>query len=149
MGKFKIAVTEHFARKINSKKYNFLSQKINDDIYPILRNNPFFGENIKKLRGEYKDIYRFRLGDYRLFYKIEEQEHLVFIIDIGRSQAVRLPKEFQFKGENVYIQKVGEAVILVPFDKDWEVFMQGINSFSEDFMAEGRLQGNDQERENL
>ena len=67
----------------------------------------------------------------------------------GRSQAVRLPKEYQFKGENVYIQKVGEAVILVPFDKDWEVFIHGINSFSDDFMAEGRLQGNDQERENL
>ena len=67
----------------------------------------------------------------------------------GRSQAVRLPKEYQFKGENVYIQKVGEAVILVPFDKDWEVFMHGINSFSDDFMAEGRIQTNDQKREHL
>jgi len=67
----------------------------------------------------------------------------------GRSQAVRLPKEFQFKGENVYIQKLGEAVILVPFDKDWEVFMHGIHSFSDDFMAEGRIQGNNPERENI
>ena len=67
----------------------------------------------------------------------------------GRSQAVRLPKEYQFKGNNVYIQKVGEAVILVPFDKEWEVFMHGINSFSDDFMAEGRLQGIDQDREGL
>ena len=67
----------------------------------------------------------------------------------GRSQAVRLPKEYQFKGENVYIKKIGEAVILVPFDRDWEVFMHGINSFSEDFMAEGRLQGKDQEREEI
>ena len=67
----------------------------------------------------------------------------------GRSQAVRLPKEYKFKGENVYIKKIGEAVILVPFDKDWEVFMHGINSFSDDFMAGGRSQGNNQERENL
>ena len=67
----------------------------------------------------------------------------------GRSQAVRLPKEYKFKGENVYIQKVGEAVILVPYDKEWEVFMHGINSFSDDFMAEGRSQGKNQERENL
>ena len=65
----------------------------------------------------------------------------------GKSQAVRLPKEFQFKGESVYIQKIGEAVILVPFDKDWEVFMHGVNSFSDDFMAEGRLQGEEQQRE--
>jgi antitoxin VapB len=67
----------------------------------------------------------------------------------GRSQAVRLPKEFQFRGENVYIQKVGEAVILVPVDKDWETFLHGLNSFSEDFMAEGRLQGAQQVREGL
>ena len=67
----------------------------------------------------------------------------------GRSQAVRLPKEYQFRGENVYIKKVGEAVILAPFDKEWEVFMHGLNSFSDDFMSEGRVQGNDQEREAL
>ena len=67
----------------------------------------------------------------------------------GRSQAVRLPKEYQFKGEKVYVKKVGEAVILVPVDKEWEVFMHGLNSFSDDFMSEGRQQGNDQEREAL
>ena len=67
----------------------------------------------------------------------------------GRSQAVRLPKEYQFKGESVYAKKIGEAVILVPFDKDWEVFLHGLNSFSDDFMAEGRSQGKDQEREEL
>jgi antitoxin VapB len=67
----------------------------------------------------------------------------------GRSQAVRLPKEFQFRGENVYIQKVGEAVILVPFDKEWEIFMHGINSFSDDFMSRGRSQGKEQKREKL
>ena len=67
----------------------------------------------------------------------------------GRSQAVRLPKEYQFKGESVYIQKVGEAVILVPFDKAWETFLHGLNSFSDDFMAEGRLQEAEQRREEL
>ena len=67
----------------------------------------------------------------------------------GRSQAVRLPKEYQFKGENVYIQKVGEAVILVPLDKDWETFLHGLNSFSEDFMTEGRLHEPEQVRKEL
>ena len=67
----------------------------------------------------------------------------------GRSQAVRLPKDCQFQGENVYIQKIGDAVILVPFDKDWEVFIHGLNSFSGDFMSEGRLQDKDQMREKL
>jgi virulence-associated protein VagC len=32
----------------------------------------------------------------------------------GRSQAVRLPKEFRFRGEEVQIRKEGDAVILEP-----------------------------------
>jgi len=67
----------------------------------------------------------------------------------GRSQAVRLPKEYQFNGENVYIQRVGDAVILFPVDKEWEVFMHGLNNFSIDFMSEGRLQDIDQKREGI
>jgi antitoxin VapB len=67
----------------------------------------------------------------------------------GRSQAVRLPKDYQFNGENVYIQKLGDAIILVPFDKEWETFLHGLNSFSDDFMSEERFQGAEQVREGL
>ena len=67
----------------------------------------------------------------------------------GRSQAVRLPKEYQFTGNDVYIKRVGEAVILFPVDKEWEVFLHGLNNFSDDFMVEGRNQGIDQKREGL
>jgi antitoxin VapB len=65
----------------------------------------------------------------------------------GRSQAVRLPKEFQFAGSEVFIHKHGDAVILVPYEKSWEIFLAGIQEFSDDFMREGRDQGVDQERE--
>lgn len=67
----------------------------------------------------------------------------------GRSQAVRLPKEYQFSGEDVFIQKHGDAVVLVPHEKAWEVFLEGLNGFSDDFMNEGRNQGLDQKREEL
>jgi antitoxin VapB len=67
----------------------------------------------------------------------------------GRSQAVRLPKEYQFKGEDVYIHKVGDAVILFPADKQWETFLHGLSSFSDDFFADQRDQGTDQNREEL
>jgi mRNA interferase RelE/StbE len=79
---YHIAETETFSKKINSKKYNHLQKKIMEDIYPILKMSPFFGPNIKKLKGEYKEVYRFRIGDYRLFYKISEQESIVFILNI-------------------------------------------------------------------
>ena len=67
----------------------------------------------------------------------------------GRSQAVRIPKEYQFSGDDVYIKKVGDAVLLFPVNKECEVFLNGLNSFSEDFMSEGRSQGMDQKREEL
>lgn len=67
----------------------------------------------------------------------------------GRSQAVRLPKEYQFSGDDVIIQKHGNAVILLPHDKAWETFLHGLNSFTDDFMEDGREQGIDQERESF
>ncbi|WP_061250142.1 type II toxin-antitoxin system antitoxin VapB [Leptospira alstonii] len=67
----------------------------------------------------------------------------------GRSQAVRLPKEFQFVGDDVLIQKVGEAVILVPKNKAWNVFLEGLNGFSDDFLEEGREQQKSDKREKL
>ena len=88
MDKYKIAETENFSKKINSKKYSRLYKKIFEDVYPMLRANPFFGGNIKKLKGEYKDIFRFRIGDYGLFYKIEERKSIVFMLDIETRQDV-------------------------------------------------------------
>ena len=52
----------------------------------------------------------------------------------GSSQAVRLPKEFRFNVTEVYVQKVGSSVILVPKDKAWETFMEGINEFTDDYL---------------
>ena len=52
----------------------------------------------------------------------------------GRSQAVRLPREYRFKGDEVYIKKIGSAVVLISKDKIWEVHEAGIDYFSDDYM---------------
>ncbi len=65
----------------------------------------------------------------------------------GSSQSVRLPKEYQFSGDEVFIQKHGNAVFLFPQEKTWELFWEGLVGFSNDFMAAGREQGENQERE--
>jgi antitoxin VapB len=67
----------------------------------------------------------------------------------GRSQAVRLPKEFQFEGDDVFIQRLGDAVLLIPRSKILDVFEEGLNGFTDDFMIGGRDQGIDQVREGL
>jgi mRNA interferase RelE/StbE len=82
LDKYKIAETETFSKKIHTRKYSHLYKKIFEDIYSVLRINPFFGANIKQLKGEYKKTYRFRIGDYRLFYKVDEKEFIIFVINI-------------------------------------------------------------------
>ena len=54
----------------------------------------------------------------------------------GQSQAVRLPKEFRFEGDEVGIKKVGGLVLLFSQDEDWDVFMEGINGFTDDYAIE-------------
>ena len=49
------------------------------------------------------------------------------IFENGRSQAVRLPKKFRFDENEVYVQKLGDAVILIPKDASWLTFLNGLN----------------------
>lgn len=60
------------------------------------------------------------------------------VFENGRSQAVRLPKQFRFTGSEVFVHRLGNAVMLVPKDAAWQTFLEGLNSFPEDFLAEGR-----------
>ena len=90
MANYKIAEADTFSKKIRNTKYASLYKKINDYVYPLLRLNPFFGPNIKKLKGEFKDVYRYRIGNFRLFYKISEETVIIFILDIeARKDAYR------------------------------------------------------------
>ena len=54
----------------------------------------------------------------------------------GRSQAVRLPKEFRFEGNEVVIHKEGNKVILAPKPESWHSFFKETPLPSEDFMNE-------------
>ncbi len=66
----------------------------------------------------------------------------------GRSQAVRLPKEYRFEGDEVFVKKVGNAVILLPGVDSWEPLFSSLSQFSDDFM-ETRNQPEQQKREML
>lgn len=60
------------------------------------------------------------------------------IFENGRSQAVRLPKKFRLDGSEVFVQRLGHAVILVPKELAWQTFLDGLDGFTEDFLADGR-----------
>jgi mRNA interferase RelE/StbE len=79
---YQIAELDSFSKLIQKKQYSHIYKKIKNYIYPQLRKNPFFGLNIKKLKGSLDSFYRYRIGDYRLFYKIDSDKVIVFIIMI-------------------------------------------------------------------
>lgn len=52
----------------------------------------------------------------------------------GRSQAIRIPKEYRFTEEEIYINKIDDVVVIVQKDKLWDVFEKSVDKFSDDFM---------------
>jgi antitoxin VapB len=66
----------------------------------------------------------------------------------GRSQAVRLPKEFRFSGKDVFIKKIGKMVVLLPKDDPWSPLVSSLEQFSDDFM-DTRDQPSQEPRKNL
>lgn len=66
----------------------------------------------------------------------------------GRSQAIRLPKEFRFSEKIVNISKIGEVVIITPQKAKWSTFLESLNEFSDDF-ANDRNQPSIQKRKKL
>ena len=82
---FKIFETKEFLKQLEKLPLNesaFLRNKLNRYIYPQLRIEPFYGKNIKKLRGYSPDTWRYRIGSFRLFYIVDKKEHIVFILTI-------------------------------------------------------------------
>ena len=64
----------------------------------------------------------------------------------GRSQAVRLPKEFRFEGDEVRIRRHGNAVILEPLAEDWSWLDALAGRLDEDFIQAVNEQPEPQER---
>jgi antitoxin VapB len=57
----------------------------------------------------------------------------------GRSQAIRLPKEFRVEADEVYLKKTPEGFLVITRDP-WELFYEAVEKLPDDFMAEGRKQ---------
>ena len=64
----------------------------------------------------------------------------------GRSQAVRLPKDFRFRGKEVRIRRHGSAVILEPVGDDWSWLDAITGQLDDDFARAVREQPRQQER---
>jgi antitoxin VapB len=65
----------------------------------------------------------------------------------GDSQAIRLPKEFQFRGSEVYIKRMGNCVVIIPKDDPWKIVEDSVVNFTDDIFESGREQLPPRERQ--
>ncbi|MBN1698396.1 MAG: type II toxin-antitoxin system RelE/ParE family toxin [Spirochaetales bacterium] len=85
MPKYKIFETDQYLHnllEISENIQNKISKKISNYVYKQLSENPYYGNNIKKLRNYSPETWRYRIGNFRMFYEIDEKEKIVFIVAI-------------------------------------------------------------------
>ena len=83
MSEFRIFETDQFQSDLNSNlgpRRDKIVAKLRAEVYPQLRRQPFFGRNIKKLKGYKPETWRYRIGGFRFFYEIDDARKIVFLI---------------------------------------------------------------------
>ena len=73
------------------------------------------------------------------------------IFQNGRSQAIRLPKEYRCNDSEVLTHKVGDVVMLFPKSQEdsWNMLLTSLDLFSDDFMDDERDSSQSQEKDVL
>jgi antitoxin VapB len=57
----------------------------------------------------------------------------------GRSQAIRLPKEFRVESDEVHLKRTEDGFLVITKDP-WDVFFEGVEQLSDEFLARERVQ---------
>ncbi len=85
MSDYRIFETDEFQKqlkKVTTSQRDVIERKLSGYVYPQLRAAPYYGPNIKKLRGYTPQTWRYRIGNYRVFYCVDEQKRVVFVLTI-------------------------------------------------------------------
>ncbi len=83
MSEFRIFETVQFQddlERITAARREKIALRLRTLVYPQLRDQPYFGTNIKKLKGLKPETWRYRIGPYRFFFQVDDQEKIVFMI---------------------------------------------------------------------
>lgn len=85
LNNYAIFETDEFLKqfgKLDTQMQRYLTKKLNEYVYPQLRSEPMYGKNIKKLRGYVPNTWRYRIGKYRVFYMLDMEEKIVFLLSV-------------------------------------------------------------------
>ena len=85
--------TDEFLKSIGrlqKRDKTLVQNKLKEYVYPQIKSEPHFGINIKKLRGYSPNTWRYRIGSYRVFYTIDENDQLILLLVVeSRDKAYR------------------------------------------------------------
>jgi len=82
---YRIFETDEFIKKLsklNPKDKSFIQNKLGVYVYPQLKQSPWFGNNIKKLKGYDPETWRYRIGKFRLFYIIDDKKQTIYMLTV-------------------------------------------------------------------
>ena len=82
---YKIFETNEFLKRISKFSRQdtlFIEKKLIMYVYPQLKAEPHFGNNIKKHVAYKPETWRYRLGKYRLFYSVDEQDKIIHVLTV-------------------------------------------------------------------
>jgi len=83
MSEYKIFVTGGFTKDIEQDfkgRREKIKAKLDNYVYPQLKQQPYFGPHIVKLSNYKPETWRYRIGDWRFFYKIDKEKKIVIMI---------------------------------------------------------------------
>ena len=90
---FRIFETDEFLKRLNkvaSRDARFLRRKLDSFVYTQLKAEPFWGNNIKKLQGYNPDTWRYRIGKFRIFYIVDQEDQIIYMLTVeDRKDAYR------------------------------------------------------------
>ena len=82
---YRVFETDEFISKLEElpgRQARTIRGKLRSHVYPQIRTQPFYGANIRKLRGFAADVWRYRIGNYRIFYTVDEDDRVVSMVTI-------------------------------------------------------------------
>ena len=85
LDRFKIFETNQFLKDLEqdfSGQQDRIKRKLTTYVYSQLKENPYFGKNIKKLADYRPETWRYRIGGYRFFYAIDDHKKIVSMLTV-------------------------------------------------------------------
>jgi len=66
--------------RLQKRDKALIQNKLKEYVYPQIKSEPHFGINIKKLKGYFPSTWRYRIGNYRIFYTIDDNDQLILLL---------------------------------------------------------------------